>query len=97
MIFHDWPDDKCIDILKNLSSAMVPGYSKVIINDIVLPDRGATRFATQSDMNMLALLASMERSETQWRDLLRQAGFEVIKVWPGTPESVVEAILSEGE
>ena len=88
---HDWPDDKCIDILKNTVTGMEPGYSKLIINDIVLPDQGATRFAAQSDMNMLALLAAMERSETQWRQLLEKAGLEVVKIWPGVPESVIEA------
>ena len=96
MIFHDWPDDKCIEILKNTVTAMEPGYSKVLINDIVLPDQGATRFATQSDLNMMALLASMERSETQWRRLLKLAGLKVVKVWPGVPESVIEAVC-EGD
>ncbi len=67
---------------------MEPGYSKLIINDIVLPNQGASRFAVQSDMNMLALLASMERSDTKWRP---SAGFENIKIWPGMPESVIEA------
>ncbi|KAK4907421.1 hypothetical protein LTR49_023567 [Elasticomyces elasticus] len=93
MIFHDWPDTKCADILNSVASAMEPGYSKLIINDIVLPNQGASRFAVQSDMNMLALLASMERSDTQWHRLLASAGFEDIKIWPGTPESVIEAKL----
>lgn len=74
---------------------MKRGYSKLLINDIVLPDTGATRFATISDINMLALLAAMERSEAQWRKLLEQAGLKVIKVWQGTPESVIEAELAD--
>ena len=93
MILHDWPSDKCIQILQNTASAMEAGHSKLIINDIVLPDQGATRFATQSDLNMLALLGAMERSESQWRQLLESAGLELVKIWPGTPESVIEAEL----
>ena len=93
MVFHDWPDERCLEILKHLTASMKAGYSKVIINDIVLPDQGATRFAAQSDINMMTLLAAMERSETQWRRLLEQAGLEVIKVWPGAGESVIEATL----
>ncbi len=92
MIFHDWPDAQCIEILKNTVSAMEPGYSKVLINDMVLPDVGATRYATQSDINMMALLGAMERSEDQWRRLLKLAGLEVVKIWPGVPESVIEAV-----
>lgn len=95
MIFHDWPDDKCTEILKNTVSAMEAGYSKLVINDIVLPDQGATRFATQSDINMMSLLASMERSESQWRRLLKGAGLEVIKIWKGSPESVIEAVCEK--
>ncbi len=74
---------------------MKPGYSKLLINDIVLPDVGASRFATQSDINMLALLAAMERSEAQWRQLLERAGLRVTKVWQGVPESVIEAEVAE--
>ena len=94
MILHDWPDENCVEILKNLASAMEPGYSKLCVNDIVLPDQGATRFATQSDLNMMAHLAACERSESQWRSLLQRAGLEVVKVWPGTPEGVIEAVLA---
>ena len=93
MIFHDWPNDKSIEILKATASAMKPGYSKITINDIVLPDQGASRFATVSDINMLALLAAVERSETQWQRLLDEAGLEIVKIWPGVPESVIEATL----
>ena len=74
---------------------MKPGHSKVLINDVVLPDAGATRFATQSDINVLALLAVSERNEAQWRLLLERAGLQVIKIWPGTPESVIEAELAD--
>ena len=94
MILHDWPDDHCVTILKNIASAMKPGYSKVLVNDVVFPDKGATRFATQSDFGMLALLGAMERSEAQWRRLFEQAGLQVVKIWSGTPESVIEAELA---
>ena len=97
MIFHDWSDEKCTTILENTCSAMTPGYSKLIINDIVMPDKGASRFATQSDINMMCLLAAMERSEKQWRELLGSVGLEITTIWrprEGGPESVIEAILS---
>ena len=93
MIMHDWPDESCVTILKNIAAAMRPGYSKVLVNDIVIPDTGATRLQTQSDIAMLALLGSMERSEAQWRRLFEQAGLKVVNIWPGTPESVIEAEL----
>ena len=95
MIFHDWPDEQCVDILKNVVSAMKPGYSKVLVSDVVLPDKGATRFAAQSDIVMMCLLAGMERNETQWRQLFDRAGLKIIDIWRSTPESVIEAELAE--
>ena len=91
---YSWPDEQSLVILKHIAEAMKPGYSKLLINDIVLPDKGATRFATQSDINMMALLAAVERSEGQWRALLERAGLRIVKVWQGTPESVIEAELA---
>lgn len=73
---------------------MKPGYSKLIINDIVLPDKGAPRFATSSDMSMMSLLASIERSAGHWKQLLEQAGLKKVKIWPGGTESVIEAELA---
>ncbi|KAK3706281.1 hypothetical protein LTR37_012796 [Vermiconidia calcicola] len=95
MILHDWPDEQCVDILKNVVSAMKPGYSKVLVSDVVLPDKGATRFAAQSDIVMMCLLAGMERNETQWRQLFDRAGLKIIDIWRSTPESVIEAELAE--
>ena len=70
---------------------MKSGYSKLLINDIVLPERGATRFATQSDISMMTILEAMERSEAEWRDLLERAALKVVQIWRGIPESVIEA------
>ena len=94
MIFHDWPDGHCLKILKNTASAMNKGYSKILISDIVLPDKGATSFPTESDIGMLSLFGSMERSTSQWQNLLERAGFKVVKIFHGLPESVIEAELA---
>lgn len=73
---------------------MKAGYSKLLINDIVLPSKGATRFATQSDINMMALFTASERSAADWQRLLELAGMKIFKIWPGVPESVIEAELA---
>lgn len=70
---------------------MKPGYSKLVINDVVLPEKGAGVFPTQSDINMLSLLAAMGRTEAQWRALLERGGLKNVKIWHGNPESVIEA------
>ena len=60
---------------------MKPGYSKVLIFEYILPDVGAALFPSLLDINMLALLNGMERTETQWDNLLASVGLEVVKFW----------------
>ncbi|UNI20306.1 hypothetical protein JDV02_006406 [Purpureocillium takamizusanense] len=94
LILHDWPDEQCGVILSHLRDAMAPGYSRLIINDLVLPDRGASWRQTSLDMVMMALLVSQERTESQWRALLEGAGLRMSGVWHKEGESVIEAVLA---
>ncbi|OAA52903.1 sterigmatocystin 8-O-methyltransferase [Cordyceps fumosorosea ARSEF 2679] len=95
-ILHDWSDDRCLEILAALSTAMTPGYSKVLLHEMIVPERGASTFHAMLDMTMMAFNAGMERTETQWRELLDRAGFEVVKFWAPLQEDadgIVEAML----
>jgi hypothetical protein len=60
---------------------MKPGYSKVLIFEYILPDVRAALFPSVLDINMLALLNGMERTETQWENLLASVRLEVVKFW----------------
>ena len=74
---------------------MTPSYSKIIINELVIPDENANLFMTRSDMNMMAMLAAMERSEQQWRELLGSVGLRILKIWTAEIESerIIECVL----
>ncbi|MCJ1309424.1 hypothetical protein MMC25_003083 [Agyrium rufum] len=95
-ILHDWPDDKCIDILKPIVAVMKPGYSKLIVNEVVIPDVGATLHQAQLDIIMMVCLAAVERTETMWRKLLEQVGLKITKIWQldEATENLIEAMLS---
>lgn len=74
---------------------MYLGYSKLLINESVVPDVGATWSITSMDWLMMALGAVKERIEKQWRTLLERAGLTVVGIWTydqGT-ESLIEAEL----
>lgn len=79
-VLHDWDDTSCIKILENIKPAMRPGYSKILINDFVVPDKGATWPATAMDLGMMALGSVKERTEEDWTSLAQKAGFLVKKV-----------------
>ncbi|OAL54845.1 S-adenosyl-L-methionine-dependent methyltransferase [Pyrenochaeta sp. DS3sAY3a] len=94
-ILHDWNDDEGIKILENLKPALEPGYSRVLLNEIVLSEEHPTIAATSMDMMMLAHFAVRERTEAQWRDIADKAGLKFIGIhnYPGVAESVIELEL----
>ena len=94
-IFHDWPDKECIVILKNIAAAMKPNYSKLLIFEWILPDKETPLFPALLDVNMMAVLNGMERTETQWTQLLTRAGLEIVKFWKAGADSegLIEAVL----
>ncbi|KAH8692617.1 putative O-methyltransferase [Talaromyces proteolyticus] len=90
-ILHDWPDNKCKEILTNLAQAMTPGYSKVLINENVIPDTDADWQTTSLDIIMMTIFASQERTERQWRALVESAGLKIVHIF--TAEKGVESLI----
>ena len=74
---------------------MKPGCSKILLNEMVVPDKGAEIVATQVDMVMMAVLGACERTESHWRKLIEEAGLEIEKILRDSPdaESVIEVVL----
>lgn len=94
-ILHDFSDAKCQEILKNVVGAMVPGYSKLILHELVLRDVGAALFPSLIDVNMMAVLSGMVRTERQWTTLLDSVGLEIwtIHICDDGTEGLIEAVL----
>ena len=76
-ILHDWSDEKCLAILKNVTASMKRGYSQLVIEEFILPPTGTTLLPTLFDMQMITFLAAMERTEKHWQELLGKAGLVV--------------------
>lgn len=95
-ILHDWPDDVCEVMLARIVEAMKPGYSRLLINEIVMPTSGAYWEATGLDIVMMTQLCAYERTLQDWRRLLEdKAGLRIVQVWssPKAIESVIECEL----
>ena len=80
-ILHDWPDADAVLILRHVVDAMDKKSSRVLIVDRCLPDKDVPPEMAMLDLYMMALAAGVERGERQWRELLGQAGLELVKVW----------------
>ncbi|KAI8957645.1 putative O-methyltransferase [Daldinia sp. FL1419] len=95
-VLHDWGDDDCVRILEQLRPAMKPGYSKLLVNEIIVPDRNPPWPVTSMDQLVFVLGAMGERTEAHWTSILTQAGFKIIHVYgyENGSESLIEAELA---
>ncbi|XXG94868.1 hypothetical protein Hte_001127 [Hypoxylon texense] len=95
-VLHDWGDDDCVRILEQLRPVMKPGYSKLLINEIIVPSRNATWPVTSMDQLVFILGAMGERTESSWENILKRAGFKVTHVYSYEmgSESLIEAELA---
>ena len=91
-ILHDWPDDKCRLILQSIMKAMTVGYSKILINEAIVPSKNCGSWLAATDINMMTILAGMERTSQQWVDLLESVDLKVVKIW-NSPHDGEEAII----
>ena len=94
-ILHNWNDEKALQILKQTASAMTKGYSKLLLNEWILPDSGCTLYEALIDIQMMMGFSGMERTRSQWQELLEKAGLKLDRFWlpPEFGEGIVEASL----
>ncbi|KAL1967218.1 hypothetical protein VTN77DRAFT_3509 [Rasamsonia byssochlamydoides] len=93
-VLHDFPDDKCQLILKNIIDVLAPD-SLILIDDMVLPNTGVYWQTTQMDLTMMAGLAARERTHEQWTALLDSVGLKIVDIHVYTPlvhESVITCV-----
>lgn len=90
-ILHDWTDEQCVGILRQCSKALA-GNGRLLIVECVVPAGNAESLAKDFDVLMMNIPGGLERTEPEYRTLLRQAGFELESVTPtSTMVSVIEA------
>jgi demethylsterigmatocystin 6-O-methyltransferase len=94
-IIHDYPDEKAVAILQNTAAALGPD-SVILIDDMVLPNIGVHFHATQMDITMMTGLASVERTQEKWYELVEQkAGLKINQIYTYTAslrDSIIEVV-----
>jgi hypothetical protein len=91
-IIHDWNDEECLRMLHHCRAGMAAG-GKVLIVEMVIPERNVPAVSKFLDLQMLVFLTGCERTEAEYRALLDDAGFELTRIVP-TPStySVIEGV-----
>ncbi|MFD5826452.1 methyltransferase [Lentzea sp. NPDC060358] len=77
-VLHDWDDDQCRTILSTCARDM-PAHAELLVIERLLPEAGADSLAVPWDVHMLCNTGGRERSETHYRALLAEAGFDLVE------------------
>ena len=90
-VIHDWPDDESVAIFKAIRKAAKPGATLLVIEQLI-PEGNEPHWSKMLDIHMLTLLGGKQRTEEEYRDLLRRGGFELQGVHPTRSDvSIMEA------
>lgn len=90
-VLHNWPDGDAERILQCCRRAMSP-RARLLIAERVVPPGNVPSEAKLFDINMLVILGGKERTEEEYRELLRRAGFSLVQVIATkSPHSLIEA------
>ncbi len=91
-VLHDFDDERCVAILKNIRQAMSAQGRLLIVERMVCGDNQAHQAKT-IDVLMMALLGGRERCVDDWKALLQGAGFRLVKQHPTASEfNISEAV-----
>ncbi|OJJ42139.1 hypothetical protein ASPZODRAFT_147717 [Penicilliopsis zonata CBS 506.65] len=93
-ILHDWPDVQARQILAHIREAMGP-ESVLFVFERVFPDalHETNPGDVVTDATMMAIFASLERSEGQFKDLFDSVGLKMVHAWRRHAEDDVQAVL----
>ena len=80
-ILHDWEDEICCQILKNISEAMTADSRLWVVEYLMEPGPGFS-VAKLLDIEVLVMGGGRERTVDEFKDLLSSAGMTVSRVMP---------------
>jgi len=97
-VLHDWDDERCHTILQNCRAAMHDG-ARLAIVEFVLPDTMASDPSLLPgallDLIMLTYVGGRERTESEFAQLLQEAGLRLDRLTPlEAGPSVLEAVVA---
>jgi hypothetical protein len=91
-IIHDWDDERSTAILRTIHANAEPG-ARVLLVESVIPPGNAFSFGKLLDLEMLCLPGGLERTEAEYRELLRVSGFRLERVLETrSPAHIIESI-----
>lgn len=78
-IIHDWPDEKCITIMKNCRNVL-SGDGKLIILEAVIPPGNIFSISKLLDLEVFLMGGGCERNKNEFENLMEQSGFRLSRI-----------------
>ncbi|WP_232663150.1 acetylserotonin O-methyltransferase [Pseudonocardia sp. TRM90224] len=76
-VLHDWDDTTCLTILRRCAESM-PAHATLLVVERLLPEDDSDSLAAAWDVHMLCNVGGRERTESHYRALLAEAGFDLV-------------------
>jgi hypothetical protein len=80
MILHDWNDEECGRILRNIAQAANPG-ARLLIVEHIIPDADTPHFAKLFDLHMMCWGTGRERTVEEFAELVQRSGWRYQRSW----------------
>ena len=91
-VIHDWDDQKAAQILAAIRTAAAPG-AKLLLIECIIPEDSKPSWTKMLDLQMLTLLSGKERTEREYSEMLRTAGFRLDRLIDvGMSTSILESV-----
>jgi len=95
-VLHNWDDRRAATILTRCRAAMTPG-ARLLVVEMLVPADGRPAPAQVHDLEMLVFTDGRERTEAEYRALLRASGFRLRRiVATAGGAAVLEAVPAPG-
>jgi len=78
-VIHDWNDQQAAQILAAIRKAAAAG-SRLLLIECIVPEDSKPSWTKMLDITMLTLLEGKERTQKEYSDMLRTAGFRMDRV-----------------
>jgi len=78
-ILHDWPDEKCITIMKNCRD-MLNREGKLIVLEAVIPPGNSFSISKLLDLEVFLMGGGCERTKKEFENLMGHSGFRLSRI-----------------
>ena len=91
-VIHDWDDARAQKILRNCRRA-IPEGGRLLLIENILTEGNEPSAGKIADMTMLVIMGGAERTEAEYRHLLRDCRYDVTKIMATTNGlNIIEAV-----